>query len=199
MTPTEGRFAAAIAAIDAANEADPNRETFAGEDWPKELLYGRRMTGWLVRLAPAATEELRLAVRAQHLERWKIPRADYAMDRKGYLLWRTTLGRYHAERAGEILRAAGYDEGSVARVQAIIRKEKLRSDPEVQALEDAACLVFLENHFADFAKKHDEAKLVTVLRKTWKKMSPEAHEAALALELAPAARALVARALGEED
>ncbi len=117
------------------------------------------------------------------------------MDRKGYHAWRTALMRFHAETVGAILAEVGYDDATIARVQALVRKEKLRSDIEAQALEDAACLVFLENHFAAFAKKHDEAKLANILQRTWKKMSPAARELALALDLGAEERALVERAL----
>jgi hypothetical protein len=174
-------FDDAIARIDAANGADPNHETFEGQSWPKELLYSRRMSAWLDRLAPDASEALRLAVRAQHLERWHIPRSDYDEGKKGYHLWRTTLYRYHAERAALILAAAGYDSATIERVGQLLQKKHLRSDPEAQTLEDAACLVFLENYFADFSQKYDDAKIVDIVKKTWAKMSDNGHKAALAL------------------
>jgi hypothetical protein len=153
------------------------------------------MSEWLERLEPNASEALRLAVRAQHIRRWTIARSDYPMDRSGYLRWRAALAKLHAETAGRILREAGYDEDTVRRVAALIRKERLKLDPEAQLLEDVACLVFLENYFADFASRHDEIQVVEILRKTWKKMSGRGHAAALALPLAPHARALVERAL----
>jgi hypothetical protein len=191
------RFDDAIAAIDAANAADPNHEHFDGRDWPKELLYGQRMSAWLDRLAPHASETLKLAARAQHIERWHIPRKDYDEGKKGYHLWRTMLYRYHAERAGEILKRAGYDEEAVARVATLLQKKHLRSDPEAQTLEDAACLVFLENHFAEFSTRYEPDKIVDIVRKTWAKMSPTGHEAALALagSLPPEALRLVRTAL----
>lgn len=191
----QDRFEAAVAAIDAANREDPNRELFEGAEHPKELLYARRMSAWLERLAPEASEALRLAVRAQHICRWTIPRRSYPMDRIGYRRWRTALGQFHAEKTASILRRAGYEEPLVVRVQALLRKENLRADPEVQALEDVACLVFLENYFAEFARQHDEAKLVEIVRKVWRKMSPRGREAALQLPMPPQARALVERAL----
>ena len=147
------RFDDALARIDAANAADPNRESHEGKEWPKELLYGRRMSAWLEKLAPEASDAVKLAARAQHIERWHIPRAKYDAGKKGYHLWRTTLYRYHAERAGAILAAAGYDLATVERVGALLQKKHLRSDEDAQTIEDAACLVFLENYFADFAKK----------------------------------------------
>jgi hypothetical protein len=189
------RFAAALAAIDAANAEDPTAETVEGRRVPKELAYARRMTAWLDRLAPEASEALRLAVRAQHIRRWTVPRDGYPMDRQGYHRWRTALARFHAEAAGAILERAGYDAATVARVGSLIRKERLRSDPEAQTLEDVACLVFLESYLADFAGRHDEAKVVDILRKTWRKMSKRGQDAALGLDLAPAGRRVLDRAL----
>jgi len=190
---------AALARVDAANSQDPNTGAFEGKTYPRELLYGQRMTHWLAHLAPEASEPLQLAVRCQHLRRWEIPRDRYPMDRRGYHQWRTALYQFHAEKAGEILREVGYDETTIERVGQIIQKKNLSSDPETQWLEDAAGLVFLENYLADFSREHEEAKLIEILRKTWKKMSPRGREAAMQLDLEPQARALVERALGEEE
>ena len=184
----EARFAAALARIDAANAEDPNS---------KELLYGRRMTAWLERLEPEASEALRLAVRAQHIRRWTIPRSRYPMDLAGYKQWRTTLAQFHAETVAGILRETGYDEATIRRVESLVRKERLKLDPEAQLLEDVACLVFLESYFTPFARQHDEEKLAGILRKTWKKMSPRGQQAALGLAWEPELRALVERALAE--
>jgi hypothetical protein len=195
MPTSPDRLARALAAIDAANRADPNMDTQDGAARPAALVYSERMSAWLERIAPDASEALRIAARAQHIERWTVPRASYPMTREGYLRWRTELGKFHAQRAGEIMRAAGYDEAEAARAGALIRKQRLKRDPEAQTLEDVICLVFLENYFADFASKHDDAKIVDILRKTWAKMSPRGHEAALALPMPERARALVERAL----
>jgi hypothetical protein len=190
-----GRLEVALARFDEANGEDPSQELDGDLRQPRELLYARRMSRWLERLRPDASEALRLAVRCQHLRRWTIPRDRYPMDGAGYKRWRTTLARYHADAAGAILREVGYGEDEIARVQALVRKEKLRTDPEAQTLEDAACLVFLETGLEAFALKHEPAKVIDILRKTWAKMSPQAHAAALALPLAPEARALVEAAL----
>ena len=195
--PDQRRFEAAIARFDAANADDPRREVFDGVEYPRELLYAQRMTSWLEKLAPDAPETLRLAARCQHIRRWTIPRGAYPMDRSGYRAWRTRLAEFHADTAGEILRDTGYDEQTVRRVQSLLRKEKLKLDPEVQLLEDVICLVFLESYFSDFAKQHDQDKLVGIVRKTWKKMSPHGHQAALALNLPSSARSIVEKALGE--
>jgi hypothetical protein len=193
-TPTE-RFPAAIERIDAANARDPNRTVVDGTEVPHELHYARRMTEWLGRLEPHASEALRLAVRCQHLERWAIARAEYPMDRAGYHRWRTELRKFHAERAGEILRDVGYDEATVARVQKLVRKEGLKTDAETQTLEDVACLVFLEDELADFAARHEEGKVVRILARTWGKMSERGRAAALGLELPGELRGLIGKAL----
>ena len=191
------RFNAAIARFDAANADDPTTEVFQGAVYPKELLYAQRMTAWLDNIAPEASEALRLAVRCQHIQRWTIPRHTYAMDRHGYLRWRTTLAKFHADTAAAILRDAGYDDATIQRVQTLLRKERLKRDPEVQCLEDVICLVFLEHYLAAFATQHDEVKVLDILRKTWTKMSPRGHEVALALPMSSEARRLVEQALAE--
>jgi hypothetical protein len=191
------QFTAAIAKIDAANEADPNREILDGREYSKEVLYSLRMTDWLDRLAPDASEALQLAARGQHICRWTIPRDSYPMDRPGYHRWRSDCQKMHAEKLGEIMRAVGYEESDVSRVQSLVRKERLKLDPETQLLEDVICLVFLESYFADFAQQHDEAKLIDIVRKTWKKMSARGQEVALTLPMDEAARRIVERALTE--
>jgi hypothetical protein len=183
------RFERAIARIDAANAEDPNRETVGGHERPKELVYAERMTAMLRRFAPDASEILCLAVRCQHIQRWKIPRSEYAMDRIGYLQWRKRLYKFHAQTAGDILRDAGYDEAMIERVGTLLKKEGIKSDAEVQALEDVVDLVFLESYLADFVASHgqyDLAKFSDILAKTAKKMSPRGREAAVTLIDAPA-------------
>ncbi len=169
------RLAVAIAAIDAANAADPNREP---DGTPRELAYGQRMTAWLQQLEPAAPEPLQLAVRAQHIERWAIPRTDYPEGRTGYKRWRSDLARRHATRLSEIMTAAGYEPEAVTRAADLIQKKRLAHDPDAQTLEDVACLVFLQHYFAPFAAKHPRAKVIDILRKTWRKMSDRGHAAA---------------------
>ncbi len=141
-TPDNERFHAALARFDAANGEDPRRITFQGRECPYELLYAERMTHWLKQLAPDASEVLQLAARSQHVCRWEIPRSDYPLDRAGYYRWRITLYGFHAEKAGAILREVGYDEPTVARVEQLLQKKNLKTDPEMQLLEDVACLVF---------------------------------------------------------
>jgi hypothetical protein len=199
--PGTARFDRAIALFDAANAADPNVETVDGRARPKELVYAERMTAMLARYAPDAPEVVRLAARCQHIERWKIPRADYPMDRIGYLQWRKRLNRFHGEVAGRLLGEAGYDEATVARVTRLLMKEGLKSDPEAQVLEDVVDLVFLESYLAGFVSTHgqyDAAKFADILAKTAKKMSPAGRAAALSMIALPEALApLVRDVLGE--
>ena len=195
MTDRNSRFDAAIAAFDRSNGEDPNRVVHDGKDWPKELLYARRMTACLAWFAPDASDALKLAARAQHIRRWVMPRGDYPMGRAGYLEWRAELKRLHARLAGTVLAEVGYDAAEVARVQSLLRKERLKRDAEAQCLEDIACLVFLETGLADFAAGHDDDKIVDILRKTWRKMSAKGRAAALTLELPPTAGRLVERAI----
>lgn len=191
-----GRFRAAIAAIDAANAADPRHETGAGGAPAGELIYGQRMSAMmLATFASHASEPLQLAVRAQHLERWVVPRSAFPETRAGYHRWRTILKEHHATRAGEILSACGYGPALIERVQALIRKEGLGQDHEAQTLEDVACLVFLAYYLAPFAARHTEEKLSGIIRRTWRKMSEAGRAAALELPLGTSERALVERAL----
>lgn len=199
MSSSEERYASAIERIDALNRQDPNRETWQGRSYPKELLYGERMSGWLERLEPQASEALRLAVRAQHLARFRVLRSEFPQGRRGYLDWRRACMRMHAGLAAELLREVGYGEETIARVEDLIMKRRLKLDPESQLLEDAACLVFLESYLAEFAPRQREEKMVEILRKTWRKMSPRARQVALALELEPAARRLVERAVAGNE
>ena len=186
----------ALAAIDAVHAEDPEKD--AGGR-PRELVYVERMSAWLQRLSPQASESLRLATRCQHLRRWAIARASYAEGKVGYLRWRKDESLAHAALAGEILRHAGYDEQAVKRVQSLVKKERIKHDPEAQALEDVTCLVFLEHEFAPFAAKHPEEKVIDILRKTWPKMSAAGQRAALRIDFPPALRTMVGKALEEKS
>ena len=185
------KLGAALAAIDAVHAQDPEKE--GGQ--PKELRYAQRMSAWLAKLAPESSEALQLAVRCQHLRRWAIPRSAYPEGKIGYLRWRKEESLAHASLAGEILGQAGYGADAVKHVQSLIKKERIKHDPEAQLLEDTACLVFLEYEFAGFAAKHGEEKLIDILRKSWAKMSPQGQQAASGLQLSAPLRALVGKAL----
>jgi hypothetical protein len=198
MITNTARFQQAIEKFDAANAQDPNQEMSAGKSYPKELLYAQRMTAMLDRFAADASEAVQLAVRCQHICRWKSPRNAYPMDGVGYKQWRTDLYRFHGVTAGAIMREAGYDDEMIGKVQALLRKEKLKVNPETQMLEDVVDLVFLQHYLADFVTKYshyEEEKLLGILRKTWRKMSDNGHAAALRLDYTPEILAVIQKAL----
>ncbi|MGR9106612.1 MAG: DUF4202 domain-containing protein [Gammaproteobacteria bacterium] len=188
----------AIRLIDEANSLDPNRESWNGRDYPKELLYSERMSAWLEKLRPDASDILKIAARAQHICRWMVPRDQYPKSRVGYLEWRTGLYSFHAEKAAEIMARSGYDADNIRKVERILKKRGLKKDPDAQVIEDTACLVFLESYFNDFVTEYgDEEKIVSIVQKTWKKMSPEAREAALGLTFPESVARIVQKALAE--
>src|SRR5204862_3733500 len=154
---------------------------------------------WVLKLCPEASEELRLAARCQHLCRWQVPRDSYPMTRAGYLRWREDLKKFHAQKAGEILRETGYPEEVIVRVQALNLKKNFPQDPESRVLEDALCLVFLQYQFADLANKTERDKMIVVLQKSWKKMTEQGREAALKLEYARREKELLEAALKERS
>jgi len=175
-------FDRAIVAFDRANAADPGKVVVDGAEEPKEVVYARRLFGWVLRLHPGASEALLLAARSQHICRWERPRNEYPMDRPGYLKWRADLKVFHAEKAGGILRELGYDEGTIERVRSLNLKKGLGQDEEMQVLEDALCLMFLQYQFAELAAKATDEKMVNAIRKSWKKMSERGRAEALKLE-----------------
>lgn len=193
MKPT--RFETAIALIDKANSEDVNTYEVAGMDYPKELLYSQRMTRTLLQFDPNASKAVQIAARAQHICRWKVARNEYPMDRVGYLKWRESLKKMHADLTGEILKEVGFDDEFTDRVKAIILKKLIKKNKESQALEDVICLVFLDYYFDEFAAKHADEKIIDILQKTWKKMSPEGHEAALKINFSEKSLALVKEAI----
>lgn len=189
------RLDAAIAAFDAANAQDPNQVTIEGRAVPRELAHARRLTAWVERLTQGQPSEiLRLAARCQHLCRWAIPRSQFPDGRQGYLRWREELKKLHAEKAAAILRDVGYDPATIERLQTVVRKKNLATDPEVQTIEDALCLFFLEEQFTDLIHKERD-KIVDIVRKTWVKMSPQAQQIALTLPLTAEEKAVVQAAL----
>ena len=182
--------------IDAAHSGDPK----CRDGRPAELVYADRMEAWLVRLAPSAPELLRLAARCQHLERWSVPRNSYPADRAGYLAWRKGLYGRQAERARELLLQAGVEPREAEDAATWVSKTGLQINPNTQLLEDAACLVFLENEIAGFAVQHADYprdKFLRIIQKTWRKMSPAAREAALGLKLPPEISELIKEATQE--
>jgi hypothetical protein len=177
------RFERAIALIDARNRDDPNTIVVRGERRPKEQAHSELVFEWVKRLRPDAGEALLLAARAHHVRRWEIPRASYPEGRVAYLKWRNALQQVHAAELRAAMLEAGYDDATTGRAEFIVRKRDLARDPDVRILEDAICLVFLETQFHQISAKLDRAKMVDVLRKTMRKMSPPGIAAAAALEL----------------
>ncbi|NRB50354.1 MAG: DUF4202 domain-containing protein [Saprospiraceae bacterium] len=195
MIEDQNRFDKVIHTIDQANLADPNQEEWEGQTHAKEWLYAQRMTQWLNKVYPEASEELRIAAHAQHICRWEIPRSDYPMGKVGYHQWRTSLQQFHADKTGQILEAEAYQTDQITRVQQLLKKKNLRKDPECQQLEDIICLVFLDYYFAPFAAKHEDQKVIDILRKTWRKMSAYGQGEALKIEYPDKAKSLIEQAL----
>ena len=189
------RLGQLLAKIDQLNSEDPNSELGDGHQQPRELVYSKRLSGWVLRLNPGASEALRIAARGQHVQRWTIPRHRYEMTRRGYLRWRETLKAFHAETIGHLMRDTGYAEAMIERVGAIMGKRLLPQDADTQALEDALCLVFLETQFADLRNKTPDDKMAEIVRKTWVKMSGRGREEALRLPLSEDERTFLARTL----
>jgi hypothetical protein len=185
------RFASAIRRFDEENARDPNLE----DGRPRELLYAERLTRWVMKLQPDASEPLRLAARCQHICRWQSPRDQYPLTRAGYLKWRADLKKFHAEKSAAILRETGYDESVIARVQDLNLKKNFPAEAECRVLEDALCLVFLEFQFAALAAKSDPEKMINALRKSWEKMTEPARAEALKLNFGEPEKKLVERAL----
>jgi hypothetical protein len=191
------RYGAAVRAIDAANGEDPNVVHVRGEDVPLALAHGRLAAEWVLDLHPDADDALLLAARAHHLRRWQLPRTDYPDGRAGYLRWRREQKRRHAVGVAELLRDVGYDDATVDRVAALVRRDDLsRGDPGAQAVEDAACLVFIETQLGSVAPRFDREHLLEVIRKTAAKMSPAGLAAVARIPLGAAERDVLAAALG---
>ena len=201
MSERQAMLDKAIALIDAANSEDPNRVSVDGKEWPKELLYSQRMSDMLARFVPAADAAQQLAVRAQHVQRWKSPRDAYPMDRIGYLQWRKDLYKIQAQTAVDLSAQAGYSEDVTDRIYQAVAKLKIKENPDTQLLEDIADLVFIEHYITEFVDKHpeyDEDKWLDIIRKTWKKMSAAAQQFALSgnVRLPEALVPLIQKAVG---
>lgn len=199
MNDTDPLIDRAFDEFDALNGNDPRSTVVDGEDVPYELAYGRRMSETLDRFDPHASVPLQLAARAQHITRWRIPREEYPEGKSGYKKWRSRLMLLHAEIADGVLVHVGYDEETRERVGQLLRKQGIKRDEDVQTLEDVACLVFMGHYFDEFAAKHDDDKLVPIVRKTLAKMSERGREAALGLDLSERAVRIVQRAMAEAD
>lgn len=180
---TQQAFEQTVSLMDTANSEDPNIENDEnGKEFPKELLYSHRMADMIERYKPEADHVMQLAVRGQHIQRWKSPRDDYPMDRQGYHKWRTDLYTFHANTTADLMSKAGFDETALERVKLAVGKKGIKSNPDTQMLEDVASLVFIEHYMLAFAEKHPEyteEKWIDIIKKTWRKMSDDAHAFAL--------------------
>jgi hypothetical protein len=204
MPADQSPYNTANSLIDAANSADPNQVSADGREWPKEFLYSERMSDMLGRYRPDADEVMKLAIRAQHIERWKSPRNAYPEGRIGYLQWRKDLYKIQASRAAELMRQAGYDEQQAERAWQAVAKKNIKGNPDTQLLEDVTDLVFLEHYILEFVGKHpdySEEKWVEIIQKTWRKMSPEAQQFALsgAVDLPESLVPLIQKAVSDSD
>ncbi len=199
MADAAERFEQVIAAIDTVNACDPRTILVDGVAQPIELVYSRRITDTLLRMVPAPSEGLRIAVRGQHIERWKIPRTTYPTGRAGYLQWRRHQRENQAQRLGELMAEVHYGPEDIARVGVLIRKENMKSDAEVQTFEDVICVTFLEYYLPDFSSTVDEDKLAGILAKTWNRMSELGHQHALQLDLPPIVPRLLERGLTQQN
>ncbi len=204
MSEDQSLYLKARSLIDAANKADPNQVTADGEDWPKELLYSERMSDMLERYKPEADDVMKLAIRAQHIERWKSSRQDYPQGRIGYLKWRKDLYKIQASRAVELMAEAGYEQAERDRAWQAVAKKNIKGNPDTQMLEDVTDLVFMEHYMLEFVTKHpdyDELKWLEIIRKTWLKMSPDAQQFALsgAIQLPESLVPLVHKAVSENS
>lgn len=191
----QNRLLNAFELFDAYNKKDPNKITWDGSLYPAEYFYATKLYDWVLKLQPEAGEALLLASRCQHIGRWEVPRDTYPQNKAGYLNWRSNLGRYHAQKAAQLLFEAGYSETEIEEVKTIVLKQQIKSDPRVQTIEDALCLVFLEFQYEEFIGKHEDAKVIRILQKTWAKMSEAGHKAALGLKYSGKGLALIKEAL----
>ena len=194
MTQQVDKLNAAFNAFDQYNKQDPHTFLWDGNAYPQEYFLSLKLYDWVIRLNPTATEPLLLASRSQHIGRWEIPRSAYPLNREGYLAWRKALGLYHAEKSGQLMQQAGYTHEIIDRVKQIILKQKLKVDEEVQTMENALCLVFLQFQYEAFWPQYPE-KIVGILRKSLKKMDAEGHRYALTLEYSEQGRQHIQSAL----
>jgi RimJ/RimL family protein N-acetyltransferase len=185
----------AFSLFDDYNRKSPDHLISKGVTFPTEYFYALQLHEWVKKLDPNASEPLQLASRCQHIGRWQIKRTSYPEGRIGYLTWRSDLSKFHADTASSILRSVGYDESMIEIVREIVLKRNRRNVPDVQTMEDALCLVFLEFQFDDLISKHPQEKIIGILQKTWGKMSQRGKDWALKLEYSATGAELISRAL----
>ena len=185
----------AFTLFDTYNKQAPETIVWEGKEYPSEYFYALKLYDWVLKLEPEAPESLLLASRSQHIGRWEITRKSYPEGRVGYLKWRSDLGKFHAQKAAELLAEAGYEDREINRVKEIIQKQRIKLDADVQTIENALCLVFLEFQFDDLIHKLSEEKMIDILRKTWGKMSDPGRNAALSMKYSPEGTSLLQKAL----
>ncbi|MEZ4220048.1 MAG: DUF4202 domain-containing protein [Polyangiaceae bacterium] len=181
MESLSDRFERAVAEFDRLNGEDPTQEKVSGVLHAAALAHADRVQAWVLHLNPEASEALRLSTRCQHLMRFRFPRSDFPEGRVGYLQWRKAAMRFHATEAEQVLKRVGYDNATISKVKRIVMKQGLNLDADVQTMEDALCLAFLEHDFPQFLQQHPEDKVLHILRTTWDKMSDAGRAAALEL------------------
>ncbi len=189
------KFQKAIELFDAYNQRDPNLIFHEGTRVAQEYFHATKRTEWVKRLESNPSEALLLAAHGQHIGRWAIARSSYPSGRLGYLKWRSDLGKYHAMIVSEILTQVGYEAAEIENVTQIVLKQKIKQNKEVQTIEDALCLLFLQYQYDELIEKHSEEKIISILRKTWAKMSPNGRDYAVRLSLSPKGRGLLEKAL----
>ncbi|KAG8533384.1 uncharacterized protein KY384_002167 [Bacidia gigantensis] len=192
---SQDTYAKVFHLIDSAHGEDPKKVTVNGKETPYELLYSNKMSNYLEKRDPSASIVLQVAIRAQHLRRWEVPRDSYPMTKVGYHGWRTFLKKRQAELARQMCLDSGFQADEADRVGHLIRKEDLKQDQETQILEDVACLVFLDDQFEQFETQHDEAKIISILRKTWGKMTERGHDLAFEIPMSDRCKELVTKAV----
>jgi len=185
----------AFAFMDAYNQRDPNTIDWGGVTYPAEYFYSLRLYEWVKELQPDASEVLLLASRCQHIGRWEIPRSQYPSGKAGYYNWRTDLAKFHASKAEGLLAEAGYDPETGKAVRTILLKEHLKTNPDMQVMENALCLVFLQFQYEDFLKKQEEEKMIRILKKSWTKMTEPGRNAALGLSFSEKGAELIGKAI----
>ncbi len=196
MRGLSARYETAAAAIDAANAVDPNVVDVRGQQVALALIHGRLAAEWIDQLVDEPDEELLLAARAHHLRRWELRRDTYPTGRAGYLRWRRDQKSRHAGDVASVLQPLGYAPNEIERVQRLIRRESVDGS---QAMEDAACLVFIETQLGSFSTRIDHDLLIEVIRKTSRKMSARGLELVASIPLGDNERALLVEALEDHE
>jgi len=191
---------AAFQLFDAYNKQDPRNFEWDGNNYPQEYFFAIKLHDWILKLDPAASEELLLASRSQHIGRWEMPRESYPEGREPYLKWRKDLAQHHATITSNLMKQAGYGAAEIERVGQIILKKRIKVDADVQTMENALCLVFLQYQYEDFRKKYenDPDKMINILRKSLLKMDSHGHSFALGLNFTPQGLDLIKQAMKAE-